>query len=191
MLVRGRRAVLANGFTYTGIDLAFVERSLARIQPPAPARGRLPTIVDLDGDGDLDLVQATAGGVRGTFARAIPEYGLSEGELWRHSVGSALAAESAQSFCDVPLPPETYAAALLHDTGKLAVPEHILNKPGKLTTLEFEPGVVEDVQKALDVVAPADRFYQHNVNLGDGNGHSHVRAGLVGPSLTVPSLRPV
>ena len=57
---------------------------------------------------------------------------------------------------------------------------------GALTTLEYEPGVVEDVQKALDVVAPADRFYQHNVNLGDGNGHSHVRAGLVGPSLVVP-----
>ena len=57
---------------------------------------------------------------------------------------------------------------------------------GALTTLEYEPGVVEDVQQALDVVAPADRFYQHNVNLGDGNGHSHVRAGLVGPSLTVP-----
>jgi secondary thiamine-phosphate synthase enzyme len=57
---------------------------------------------------------------------------------------------------------------------------------GALTTLEYEPGVVEDVQKALDVLAPADRFYQHNVNLGDGNGHSHVRAGLVGPSLTIP-----
>ena len=57
---------------------------------------------------------------------------------------------------------------------------------GALTTLEFEPGVVEDVQKALDVVAPADGFYQHNVNLGDGNGHSHVRAGLVGPSLVIP-----
>jgi secondary thiamine-phosphate synthase enzyme len=57
---------------------------------------------------------------------------------------------------------------------------------GALTTLEFEPGVVQDVQRALDVVAPADKFYQHNVNLGDGNGHSHVRAGLVGPSLTVP-----
>ncbi len=57
---------------------------------------------------------------------------------------------------------------------------------GALTTLEYEPGVVEDVQRALDVVAPADRFYQHNVNLGDGNGHSHVRAGLVGPSLAIP-----
>lgn len=57
---------------------------------------------------------------------------------------------------------------------------------GALTTLEYEPGVVQDVQTALDVIAPEDRFYQHNVNLGDGNGHSHVRAGLVGPSLVVP-----
>ena len=36
------------------------------------------------------------------------------------------------------------------------------------------------------MIAPADRFYQHNANLGDGNGHSHVRAGLVGPSLVIP-----
>jgi secondary thiamine-phosphate synthase enzyme len=57
---------------------------------------------------------------------------------------------------------------------------------GAVTTLEFEPGVVKDVQIALDVIAPADRFYQHNANLGDGNGHSHVRAGLVGPSLVIP-----
>ena len=57
---------------------------------------------------------------------------------------------------------------------------------GALTTIEYEPGVVADVQRALDVIAPADGFYQHNVNLGDGNGHSHVRAGLVGPSLTIP-----
>ena len=57
---------------------------------------------------------------------------------------------------------------------------------GALTTIEYEPGVVADVQRALDVIAPAHGVYQHNVNLGDGNGHSHVRAGLVGPSLTIP-----
>lgn len=57
---------------------------------------------------------------------------------------------------------------------------------GALTTLEYEPGVVRDVQRALDLVAPANGSYHHNVNLGDGNGHSHVRAGLVGPSLAVP-----
>ena len=57
---------------------------------------------------------------------------------------------------------------------------------GAVTTIEYEPGVVADVQRALDVIAPARGVYRHNVNLGDGNGHSHVRAGLVGPSLTIP-----
>ena len=55
-----------------------------------------------------------------------------------------------------------------------------------LTTLEFEPGVLQDVQELLDAIVPPDKNYIHNHNLGDGNGHSHVRAGLVGPSLTVP-----
>jgi secondary thiamine-phosphate synthase enzyme len=57
---------------------------------------------------------------------------------------------------------------------------------GAVTTLEFEPGVVHDVQQTLDQIAPPGRRYVHNDNLKDGNGHSHVRAGLVGPSLTVP-----
>ncbi len=57
---------------------------------------------------------------------------------------------------------------------------------GAVTTLEFEPGVVHDVQEMLDEITPPGRHYVHNDNLKDGNGHSHVRAGLVGPSLTVP-----
>ena len=57
---------------------------------------------------------------------------------------------------------------------------------GAVTTLEYEPGVVHDVQETLDQITPPDRHYLHNDNLRDGNGHSHVRAGLVGPSLTVP-----
>lgn len=57
---------------------------------------------------------------------------------------------------------------------------------GALTTLEYEPGVVRDVQTMLDTVVPPNRHYVHNDNLRDGNGHSHVRAGLIGPSLTVP-----
>jgi secondary thiamine-phosphate synthase enzyme len=57
---------------------------------------------------------------------------------------------------------------------------------GALTTLEYEPGVVRDVQAMLDTVVPSDKHYLHNDNLRDGNGHSHVRAGLIGPSLTVP-----
>jgi secondary thiamine-phosphate synthase enzyme len=57
---------------------------------------------------------------------------------------------------------------------------------GAITTIEYEPGVVQDLQAVLDAVVPRDREWQHNMNNGDGNGHSHVRAGLLGPSLTVP-----
>ncbi len=55
-----------------------------------------------------------------------------------------------------------------------------------LTTIEFEPGVVADLQQVFDEVAPQDRYYRHNERWGDGNGHSHVRASLLGPSLAVP-----
>lgn len=57
---------------------------------------------------------------------------------------------------------------------------------GAVTTIEFEPGVVQDLQQVLDELVPPGRTWQHNINNGDGNGHSHVRAGILGPSLTVP-----
>jgi len=57
---------------------------------------------------------------------------------------------------------------------------------GAVTTLEFEPGVVHDLQSLLDTIIPPAAHYAHNDNLGDGNGHSHVRAGLLGPSLVIP-----
>ena len=57
---------------------------------------------------------------------------------------------------------------------------------GAITTIEFEPGVVADLQELFDSILPAGKHYEHNANLGDGNGHSHVRAGLLGPSITVP-----
>jgi secondary thiamine-phosphate synthase enzyme len=57
---------------------------------------------------------------------------------------------------------------------------------GAVTTIEYEPGVIEDVQDVLETLTPSDRMWQHNINNGDGNGHSHIRAALVGPSVTVP-----
>ncbi len=57
---------------------------------------------------------------------------------------------------------------------------------GAITTIEYEPGVVQDLQSVLDAIVPSDRAWQHNINNGDGNGHSHVRAGLLGPSLVIP-----
>ena len=55
-----------------------------------------------------------------------------------------------------------------------------------LTTIEFEPGVLSDLNRALAVLAPNDTGYAHNTRWDDGNGRSHVKAALVGPSLTVP-----
>lgn len=55
-----------------------------------------------------------------------------------------------------------------------------------LTTIEFEPGVLSDLNRALSVLAPDDAAYAHHVRWDDGNGRSHVKAALVGPSLTVP-----
>ncbi|HHS97474.1 MAG TPA: YjbQ family protein [Chloroflexi bacterium] len=57
---------------------------------------------------------------------------------------------------------------------------------GGLTTIEYESGVIADMQQVLDEVVPPDRDYRHHLRWGDDNGHSHVRAALIGPSLTVP-----
>ena len=57
---------------------------------------------------------------------------------------------------------------------------------GALTTIEFEPGLVEDFPAFFDRVAPRGIRYAHEETWHDGNGHSHVRASLVGPSLVVP-----
>lgn len=55
-----------------------------------------------------------------------------------------------------------------------------------LTTLEFESGAVQDFQRLFDEIASPERDYRHNLRWGDGNGHSHVRAALLGPSITIP-----
>lgn len=55
-----------------------------------------------------------------------------------------------------------------------------------VTTIEYEPGVLSDLSRALSVSAPPDIPYAHDNRWGDGNGRSHVKAALVGPSLTVP-----
>jgi len=55
-----------------------------------------------------------------------------------------------------------------------------------VTTIEYEDGALKDLEAALEQLAPAAGEYRHNERWGDGNGFSHVRAALLGPSLTVP-----
>jgi secondary thiamine-phosphate synthase enzyme len=55
-----------------------------------------------------------------------------------------------------------------------------------ITTIEYEEGVLADFLQALNVFAPGDADYRHNTRWGDGNGRSHVRASVLGPSVTIP-----
>lgn len=57
---------------------------------------------------------------------------------------------------------------------------------GGITTIEFEPGAVADLQEVLEALAPQGRDWRHHLKWGDHNGHSHVRSALLGPSLSVP-----
>ena len=55
-----------------------------------------------------------------------------------------------------------------------------------LTTIEYEPGALSDLKRLFDEIIPPEQHYAHNARWGDGNGHSHVRAALLKPSLTIP-----
>ena len=55
-----------------------------------------------------------------------------------------------------------------------------------LTTIEYESGCVNDLRRLFDEIAAPEQHYAHNARWHDGNGHSHVRAALLGPSLTIP-----
>ena len=57
---------------------------------------------------------------------------------------------------------------------------------GALSTIEYEPGLQKDFPQFMEAIIPEKSYYHHNETWHDGNGHSHLRATLVGPSLTIP-----
>ena len=60
---------------------------------------------------------------------------------------------------------------------------------GSITTIEYESGVIKDLQKAIERIVPSKGAYEHDKRWGDGNGFSHVRAALMKPSLTIPLIK--
>ena len=62
----------------------------------------------------------------------------------------------------------------------------VTGSTGSLATIEFEPGVVQDLKRAITRIAPPDIEYEHEKAWHDGNGHSHVQAALLGPSIALP-----
>lgn len=62
----------------------------------------------------------------------------------------------------------------------------VVGSTAALSTIEYEPGAVEDLKRALERIAPMDAVYQHNEAWHDGNGYAHLRAALMKPSLSIP-----
>ncbi|HHE41237.1 MAG TPA: YjbQ family protein [Dehalococcoidia bacterium] len=62
----------------------------------------------------------------------------------------------------------------------------VVGSTAGVTTIEYEAGLVSDLNRTMEKLAPSGVAYEHDRRWGDGNGHSHVRASVLGPSLTVP-----
>jgi secondary thiamine-phosphate synthase enzyme len=62
----------------------------------------------------------------------------------------------------------------------------VVGSTASLTTIEFEPGAIHDLNRVFEALAPRNGEYEHHVRWGDDNGSSHARAALMGPSVTVP-----
>jgi len=75
-------------------------------------------------------------------------------------------------------------AASIARNGIVAV--FVVGSTAGITTIEFEPGAIADLNGLFEALAPRDGEYRHHLRWGDDNGSSHVRAALLGPSLTVP-----
>ena len=79
-------------------------------------------------------------------------------------------------------------ARIVNESGIRAGIVHIFNvgSTGAIGTIEFEPGLEQDLPSSLDKLFPPSRDYGHEKTWHDGNGHSHLQATMLGPSLTVP-----
>ena len=62
----------------------------------------------------------------------------------------------------------------------------VVGSTAAITTIEFEPGAIADLNRLFDRLAPRDADYRHHLRWGDDNGSSHVRAALLGPSIAIP-----
>jgi secondary thiamine-phosphate synthase enzyme len=76
----------------------------------------------------------------------------------------------------------------LNDSGleRGSVTVFVVGSTGAITTMEYEPGLKIDIPVALEKIAPSRADYEHHKTWGDYNGSAHVRAAILGPSLTVP-----
>jgi secondary thiamine-phosphate synthase enzyme len=90
-------------------------------------------------------------------------------------------------FCDI----RDITAAVAEATRASGITDGIVvaSVPGStasVTTIEYEAGALQDLKQAIERMAPEEIDYAHNERWGDGNGFSHVRAAMMGPSVALP-----
>ena len=94
---------------------------------------------------------------------------------------------STQGYSDMHDITEDVSRRLIdHELSNGTVTIFVPGSTGGLTTIEYEPGLERDFSELMEKLMPSDVVYHHDARWGDGNGFSHVRASLLGPSLTVP-----
>lgn len=76
-----------------------------------------------------------------------------------------------------------------NDVGSGIINIFVPGATGALTTIEYESGLIDDFKQLIDTLIPRKYDYAHNERWHDGNGHSHIRASVIGPSLTVPFVQ--
>ena len=92
-----------------------------------------------------------------------------------------------QGFCHiVDITPQVAEAVHISSLDSGLVNVSIAGSTAAITTIEYESGVVRDLKEAIERIAPQGIRYHHDVRWGDGNGFAHVRAALIGASLSVP-----
>jgi secondary thiamine-phosphate synthase enzyme len=118
---------------------------------------------------------------------ATPAHGTSGGNLKVLTQSLDLATQGDGQMIDLTPDASRLLASAGMQEGQVTI--FVPGSTASVTTIEFEPGLKKDFPNALEHIAPADAEYEHDNTWHDGNGHSHVRASLVGPSLVVPFLK--
>src|SRR5664280_2291608 len=94
---------------------------------------------------------------------------------------------NTKGFCDIiHITPQVLSIIKVQSIDDGLITLFCPGSTASITTIEYEPGVLQDLKDALEKIAPSDIPYQHDQRWGDGNGFSHVRAALMKPSLTIP-----
>lgn len=95
--------------------------------------------------------------------------------------------EKTQGFCDiVDITPRVQQEVAADKIGRGLVSLFVSGSTAALTTVEYEPGLIKDLQEFFEKIIPSDRKYHHDDRWADDNGFSHLRASLLGPSLQIP-----